>query len=279
MGINVRIGKERVSLNGVPETLLWPLWNRAAEQKRKDRLIDDPMSADLVERIDYDFEGSFGKPNAGHAIRARVIDDALKLWLQKKPAGTVVSLGEGLDTQFWRVDNGKLCWISVDLPESIEVRKRFLPAEERIETITCSALDDLWIKKMPQGSEVFIVMAGLLMYFKEGEVRDLLYRLAEHFGESQIIFDVIPVWLSRKSLKGMKVTKTYTVPLMPWALNYGDYTWFNDIHPHLRIKRQMTYADPFPERMRPYSYLLPFQWLTNRLASGIVQLEITSPKP
>lgn len=279
MGINVRIGKERVSLNGVPETLLWPLWNRAAEQKRKDRLIDDPMSADLVERIDYDFEGSFGKPNAGHAIRARVIDDALKLWLQKKPAGTVVSLGEGLDTQFWRVDNGKLRWISVDLPESIEVRKRFLPAEERMETITCSALDDLWIKKMPQGSEVFIVMAGLLMYFKEGEVRDLLYRLAEHFGESQVIFDVIPVWFSRKSLKGMKVTKTYTAPLMPWALNYGDYKWFNDIHPRLRIKRQMTYADPFPERMRPYSYLLAFQWLTNRLASGIVQLEISSQKP
>lgn len=279
METNVRTGKEGVSLKGVPETLLWPLWNRAAEQKRKDRLIDDPMSADLVERIDYDFEGSFGKPNAGHAIRARVIDDALKLWLQKKPAGTVVSLGEGLDTQFWRVDNGKLRWISVDLPESIEVRKRFLPAEERIETITCSALDDLWIKKMPQGSEVFIVMAGLLMYFKEGEVRDLLYRLAEHFGESQVIFDVIPVWFSRKSLKGMKVTKTYTAPLMPWALNYGDYKWFNDIHPRLRIKRQMTYADPFPERMRPYSYLLAFQWLTNRLASGIVQLEISSQKP
>lgn len=273
METSVRKIKEGVSLHGVPETLLWPLWNRAAEQKRRDRLIDDTLSADLVGRIDYDFEGSFGKPNAGHAIRARVIDDALKLWLEKNPEGTVISLGEGLDSQFWRVDNGSMRWISVDVAESIEVRKRFLPAEERMEMVACSALDDLWIKKMPQGSEVFIIMAGLLMYFREEEVRELLYRITEHFRESLAMFDVIPVWLSRKSLKGMKITKTYIMPVMPWGLRYGEYSWFDGIHPRCRIKQKMTYADPFPERMRPYSYLLAFPWLTNRLASGIVHLE------
>ena len=275
MEANGRMGKEEVSLLGVPETLLWPLWNRAAEQKREDRLIDDPFSADLVDRIDYDFEANFGKPNASHAVRARVIDDALKLWLEKNPEGTVISLGEGLDSQFWRVDNGSMRWISVDVAESIEVRKRLLPAEERMESVVSSALDDLWLKDIPQGSKAFIVMAGLLMYFREEEVKELLYRIADHFRESLAMFDVIPVWFSRKSLKGMKVTKTYTAPLMPWGLNYGDYSWFDGIHPRCRIKRKMTYADPFPERMRPYSYLLAFPWLTNRLASGIVQLEIT----
>ncbi|MCG8376339.1 MAG: class I SAM-dependent methyltransferase [Chlorobiales bacterium] len=275
MEANGRTGKEEVSLQGVPETLLWPLWNRAAEQKREDRLIDDPFSADLVDRIDYDFEANFGKPNASHAVRARVIDDALKLWLEKNPEGTVISLGEGLDSQFWRVDNGSMRWISVDVAESIEMRKRFLPAEERMESVVSSALDDLWLKNIPQGSKAFIVMAGLLMYFREEEVKELLYRIADHFRESLAMFDVIPVWFSRKSLKGMKVTKTYTAPLMPWGLNYGDYSWFDEIHPRCRIKRKMTYADPFPERMRPYSYLLAFPWLTNRLAPGIVQLEIT----
>ena len=275
MEANGRTGKEEVSLQGVPETLLWPLWNRAAEQKREDRLIDDPFSADLVDRIDYDFEANFGKPNASHAVRARVIDDALKLWLEKNPEGTVISLGEGLDSQFWRVDNGSMRWISVDVAESIDVRKRLLPEEERMEMVACSALDDLWIKKMPQGSEVFIVMAGLLMYFREEEVRELLCRITEHFRGSLAMFDVIPVWLSRKSLKGMKITKTYTAPVMPWGLGYGEYSWFDGIHPRCRIKRKMTYADPFPERMRPYSYLLVFPWLTNRLAPGIVQLEIT----
>ncbi|MCG8344323.1 MAG: class I SAM-dependent methyltransferase [Chlorobiales bacterium] len=269
------VEKKKVDLQGIPETLLWPLWNRAAEQKRRDRLIDDPMSADLVECIDYDFKGSFGKPNAGHAVRARVIDDVLKLWLEKNPEGTVISLGEGLDTQFWRVDNGTLHWISVDVAESIELRKQLLPVEERMENISSSALDELWLQKIPQGSKAFIIMAGVLMYFTEDEVRELLYRIADHFRDSLVMFDVIPVWFSRKSIRGIKVTRTYTAPVMPWGLNYGDYEWLNEIHPRCRIRRKMTYADPFPERMRPYSYLLAFPWMVDRLASGIVQLEIT----
>ncbi|MBF0587252.1 class I SAM-dependent methyltransferase [Prosthecochloris sp. N2] len=266
--------KVSLHLDGVPETLLWPLWNRAAEQKRGDRLIDDPMSAALVERIDYDFQGSFGKPSAGHAIRARVIDDALRLWQQKYPAGTVISLGEGLDTQFWRVDNGQVRWITVDVAESIEARRRLLPENKRMKTLVSSALDDLWLNDIPQGSRAFIVMAGLLMYFREHEVEDLLYRVADHFRDSQVMFDVIPVWLSRKSLNGLQVTKTYSMPAMPWGLHYKDYAWFEEIHPRLRIKRRMTYADPFPERMRPYSWLSKFPRIVDRVASGIVQLEV-----
>ena len=265
---------ETVNLEGIPETLLWPLWNRAAEQKRKDRLIDDPMSADLVERIDYDFKGSFGKPSAGHAVRARVIDDELKGWLEKNPEGTVISLGEGLDSQFWRVDNGTLHWISVDVAESIEVRKQLLPVEKRMENISSSALDELWLQNIPQGSKAFIIMAGVLMYFTEDEVRELLYRIADYFRDSLVMFDVIPVWFSQKSIRGMKVTRTYTAPVMPWGLNYGDYEWFNEIHPRCRLKRKMTFSDPFPDRMRPYSRLSKFTWIANRLAPGIVLLSI-----
>ena len=66
--------KTAVHLSGVPETLLWPLWNRAAETRRPDRLIVDPMAADLVDRIDYDFAAHFGRPNAFHGIRARMGD-------------------------------------------------------------------------------------------------------------------------------------------------------------------------------------------------------------
>ena len=33
-----------VELDGVPETMLWPLWNRGVEHGRDDRLIDDPLA-------------------------------------------------------------------------------------------------------------------------------------------------------------------------------------------------------------------------------------------
>ena len=67
--------KTNLALSGVPETMLWPLWNRAAEQTRRDRLIDDPIAAELVARIDYDFAGMFGKPSVFHAIWARLLPE------------------------------------------------------------------------------------------------------------------------------------------------------------------------------------------------------------
>ena len=43
------------------------------------------------------------------------------------PAGTVVALGDGLETQFWRVDNGRVRWLSVDLEEGAPLARGRLP--------------------------------------------------------------------------------------------------------------------------------------------------------
>lgn len=45
----------RPNLDGVPETLLIPLWARAQEQSRPDPLIIDPVSEQIVEALNYDF--------------------------------------------------------------------------------------------------------------------------------------------------------------------------------------------------------------------------------
>ena len=269
--------KVNIDLQGVPETLLWPLWNRGAEQKRREPLLADPMAADLLERIDYDFWSNFGAPNAGHVIRGRVMDDIVREWLGRNENGTVISLGEGLDTQFWRVDNGFMKWISVDLPESIDMRLRLLPKVERMQTVSGSALATSWLDAAPKGEPVFIMMAGLLMYFQENEVRNLFYRIADHFPPgTELFFDAIPPWLSRKTMskKGWYVTKTYKAPPMPWGIRYNELEQLLILHPSYRIKKQLTYADPYPERMRPYCYLVKISWLKNRLAPWMAHLAI-----
>ena len=73
----------RVDLEGVPETMLWPLWHRSYEAQRSDRLIDDPLSIKLVNQIDYDFRASFGRHNRGHGIRARYCDDLIRDFLRR----------------------------------------------------------------------------------------------------------------------------------------------------------------------------------------------------
>ncbi len=268
----------QIDLRDVPETMLWPLWNRAAEQRRGDRLIDDPHSAQLVEQIDYAFEENFGKPNAGHAIRARLIDDSIKAWLQEHRSGSVVALGEGLESQFWRVDDGAVNWYSIDLPEAIEVRSKFLPQNDRVRFIPCSALDHSWMDSVPQSEPVFFTMAGLLMYFEEQQNERLLTQIAERFPGSDLFFDVIPTWMSRKTMKGFKVTKSYTMPPCPWGLNLKNRTWLTDLHASLRIKRAMSYADDFPKRMRPWSWLSRISWMRDNIAPWMVHLHVAEGK-
>jgi O-methyltransferase involved in polyketide biosynthesis len=115
-----------VDLGGVPETLLWTLYHRAVEARRPDAVLHDPRAVELVERIDYPFAQRFGpggRLGQWQALRARCFDIQVGRFLRRHPDGTVVALGEGLETQLWRVDNGRVRWVSVDLPETIEVRR------------------------------------------------------------------------------------------------------------------------------------------------------------
>jgi hypothetical protein len=151
-------------LAGVSVTMLWSLHNRASEAKRPDGILDDPESIYIQSAIDYDFARHFGDPLGSLAGRAVEIDRALRSWLDRHPEGIVVSLGEGLETQSRRVDNGRMRWLSVDLPDAIRLRERFFAPTHRFLHIAASALDPVWMDAVDPSSDVFIVAQGLLMY-------------------------------------------------------------------------------------------------------------------
>ncbi|HEX3783482.1 MAG TPA: class I SAM-dependent methyltransferase [Pseudonocardiaceae bacterium] len=131
-------------LAGVSETALMTLYNRGTEAGRPDALISDPLAARLLAGVDYPFAERFGRPDLSHVLRAVQFDAEVRRFLRDRPGGTVVALGEGLETQFWRVDNGTVRWLTVDLPEIVEQRRRLLPAEERNQLFAGSAFDPDW---------------------------------------------------------------------------------------------------------------------------------------
>ena len=47
------------------------------------------------------------------------------------PDAAVVSVGCGLETTYWRCDNGRALWFELDLPEVIDVRRELLDPGER----------------------------------------------------------------------------------------------------------------------------------------------------
>lgn len=206
-------------LAGVPETMLWALHNRASEAKRHDGVLVDPDSVRIHDAIDYDFARHFGDPAGSLAVRATAIDRALRRWLERHPDGFVVSLGEGLETQARRVDNGRVRWLSVDLPEAIRMRERFLAPTGRFRHLAVSALDPAWMDAVDPASGVFIVAQGLLMYLEPEAVRRLFSGIAGRFPGAEMVFDVVPRWFSRLTLLGLKQTPHYRLPPMPWGIN------------------------------------------------------------
>ena len=101
------LAKVTSKLDGVSETMLWTLYDRACEARRPDGILVDPDSVRICAAIDYDFTRHFGDPVGSFAARAAEIDQLLRRWLKRHPNGLIVSLGEGLETQGLRVDNGR----------------------------------------------------------------------------------------------------------------------------------------------------------------------------
>lgn len=138
---------ERPELGEVPETALWTLWHRAVEARRPDGLLRDPKAVELVDRIDYPFAERFGTSDTQsqlQALRVGCFDREVADFLAREPSGTVVCLGEGLETQYWRVDNGRAHWLSVDVPEAMALRERLLPPGPRQRYLAADATDVSW---------------------------------------------------------------------------------------------------------------------------------------
>jgi O-methyltransferase involved in polyketide biosynthesis len=207
------------ALTGVSETMLWSLYNRAAEAGRTNGILTDPDGLRIQQAIDYDFGKNFGDPAGSLAMRAAAIDATLRDWLAQHPDGLIVSLGEGLETQSRRVDNGRMRWLSVDLPAAIRLREQFLPATDRFRHLAVSALDPAWMDAVDPSNGVFIVAQGLLMYLQPEQVRGLLCAVADRFPGAGMVFDAVPRWFSQLTLLGLHQTPHYRLPPMPWGID------------------------------------------------------------
>jgi O-methyltransferase involved in polyketide biosynthesis len=232
-------------LNGVPETMLWTLHGRAGEHALRRGVLRDARAAALVRLIDCDFDARFGPPNRLFAVRAALLDTAIRGWSRTHPNGLVVSLGEGLETQAWRVDNGTLRWLSVDLPESIFARETFLLPGGRFSHLAADVTGDGWLSHVDASHGVFFVAQGLFMYLQPDAVEALFKRLAANFPGAELAFDVIPRSLSKATCTRQAPGRYFSLPPMPWGLDRNELApTLRGWHPGLRRLRFLPYRVP-----------------------------------
>ena len=195
--------------NVVVETLLIPLYMRATESKRKsqDIIISDPLAESLVNNIDYDYSkfDNAWMSALGCVIRGRLFDQKVQEFILKEEHPIAVNIGCGLDTRYQRIKERKNCiFYEIDLPEVIAIRKHFIPEPKNDFYIEGSILENNWMDKLKEkhpDSHFIFTMEGVMMYFYEKQVIDILKNLANRFPGGEIYFDVCGPMMVKTKLK------------------------------------------------------------------------------
>lgn len=185
--------KIKIDLGPVQKTMFLPLLARAAETFKKNPALIDKAAVDIVNSVDYDFsvinEKIRGLSQAAMVMRSLYIDGAVKIFLQKHPKAVVVNIGCGMDTTFERVDNGTLGWFDLDLPDTMELRKKFMTETERRRFITSSFLETAWLDILKPDDGIFFISAGVFRYFDESQVIGFVNAIASRFPGGELVFD------------------------------------------------------------------------------------------
>jgi O-methyltransferase involved in polyketide biosynthesis len=184
-------GRQTVELGEVQRTLFFPLAARARETRKKRPLLRDPKAVEIVESVDFETAAfAMGPTSFLVTLRTLIFDWWVSQFLADHPDGTVVELGTGLNTRFERTDNGTAHWIDLDLPDTIELRRRFFADTERRRMVAASLLDEDWLAAVGElPRPYFFVSDGVLTYLTEEQVTGLLTRIAGRFPGALIAFD------------------------------------------------------------------------------------------
>lgn len=232
-------------LIGVPETMMIPLYARATETQRGG-IVNDPHAVEMLARIDYDFS-RFQDSEAsvlGVAIRTEVLDERTLNFIERFPNAQIVNIASGLDTRFCRVDNGKIRWMDLDLPESMALRRRFITPGDRHSMIEGDALDPAWMDQIDADRPTLFILEGLIFYLPEDGVKALFGKLAARFPGAELLCEVIGVSMAKKTAQHDSVSRTGAQ--FQWGIRHAEA--MADWHPAIAYVDDVSVYDRYDDR-------------------------------
>ncbi len=215
---------ERIKLGSVQETLLLPLWGRAVETRKKKPLLVDEKAVSIIDTLPYDFnlisKNISGISRLSWIARSLFFDKKITAFIENYPCATIINVGCGLDTTFERVDNGRIQWYDLDLPEVIELRRKYITESDRRRFIAGSVLEKDWYSQIENKEHIMLMIAGVIYYFDETKVKSLFDDFHSCLPGCEIIFDyssVIGVHIANKKVieQGGMDTSAY----LTWGIN------------------------------------------------------------
>ena len=195
------MNQSHYGLYELAETLLIPLCYRAIEAQQTHPLICDSRAQDIIDHLGV---------NPAHLkwrsaqqvfamLRARQFDAWTRSYLASHSQTVVVEIGCGLDARYERVDDGRVMWVDLDLPEVIALRRRFFVDTSRRQMLANSVFSLDWMERIPAAGSYLFLAEGVFPYFEEREVRRVITTLAERFPGSEMVVDALSPFMVRAS--------------------------------------------------------------------------------
>ncbi len=176
-----------LKLGDIQTTALIPLVVKANETMRANPRVSDLKAVEIIKKLDIDTR-QYDKFMSHEGVIARTImlDRQLKKMIEKNPDLVIVNVGAGFDNRFSRMDNGRIRWFDLDLPDVIESRRKAFGEQDRVTMISGSVLESDWCEEVVKSLEggikkpVFIA-EGLFMYLTLDQIKIFLDILKENF--------------------------------------------------------------------------------------------------
>lgn len=234
-----------LQLGDVQETALIPLAVRANETKRENARIHDDKAVEIIETLGIDTK-DIDKFMSHEGVVARTIlfDRTVKKLLERYPDAVCINIGCGLDDRFSRVDNGKIRWFNVDLPDSIEVRKKVFARREHEYALAGDILKTDWVKDIPKADVVIVIAEGLFMYFSREQVRTILHNLTGSFNRGYLLAELMHPKMMKEKVHD---TVKHTNAKFGWGTETGSDLL--ELEPKLELVKETSFWD----EMRKYT--------------------------
>ena len=185
-------------MDNVNKTLYITLYGKAYVS-RKGLLLKDKKAEEIWEAEGFPLKGKARSKWLAYnmGMRSAVFDEWTKRQMAQVPEAVVLHVGCGMDSRCLRVEAEARQWFDVDFPEVIRERKRYFAETDNYRMIASDIREEAWLKEIPSHKPVIIVMEGVSMYLKPEELKAVLKRWKEYFGEVRILLDSYTVFAAK----------------------------------------------------------------------------------
>ena len=244
-------------LSPLEKTGLLTLYARVLDSRSPQPILGDVLADEISRGIDYEFGTLPLPPSVRYpvALRAKLLDERVRMFVAQHPNAVVVDVGAGLSTGYRRTQPpAGVDWYNIDLPAMTSLRLELLPDAECEHSVATRSGDMGWINAIPTDRPAIVIADGLTGFLSQPSIIDLLRTVTDHFRTGIVAFNDYGV-VGRATRMAVKIAPQRFGAFTPTNPGFADARTPELWNSRLKLLTETRLADSpdvqlFPEPLR-----------------------------